>query len=214
MKIAVITAIFGGMDTPKPFAAQSVECDRIVITEENTRFPIPNLPPRLQAKYFKLQAHRVWPFYDAYVWIDGNIEIKHPDFVKIMTENLYTIRIQAHHERKTIREEIEFILASDNPYLTTRYGSQPLKREYEYYLALGMSENALLYSCNLFAYEKTELNALFFNKWWDLVLRWSWFDQSAFSFLTKLDPYITPFYLGEMFDNPYFTLHPHDNWQQ
>ena len=67
MKIAVITAIFGGIDTPKPFVSQSVPCDRIVITEENTPVPLPNLPPRLQAKYFKLQAHRVWSEYDAFV---------------------------------------------------------------------------------------------------------------------------------------------------
>ena len=106
MKTAVITAVFGGMDTPKPFAPQSVECDRIFITEENSPFPLPNLPPRLQAKYFKLQAHRAFPEYDAYVWIDGNIEVTSPDFVKVMTHRLSGIRIQKHHERKTIEEEI------------------------------------------------------------------------------------------------------------
>ena len=45
MKIAVITAVFGGMDTEKPFCKQSVDCDRIFINEQNSPFPLPNLPP-------------------------------------------------------------------------------------------------------------------------------------------------------------------------
>lgn len=223
MKIAVVTAIFGDMETPKPFVEQSVPCDRIVITEANSPFPLPNLPPRLQAKYFKLQPHRVWPEYDVFVWIDGNIEVKSPDFVKVMTENLSGIRIQRHHERQTIGEEIAHILESDNPYVTTRYGKQPLWEEYEYYLREGMPENAPLYSCNIFAW-KYPLHrpaiAGFFDAWQDLVLSWSWFDQSAFAFLAwyysgkNFGVKIESIDLGQMFDNPYFTLHPHERWQQ
>lgn len=216
MKIAVITAIFGGMDTPKPFVEQSVQCDRIVITEANSPFPLPNLPPRLQAKYFKLQAHCVFTGYDIYVWIDGNIEITSPDFVKVMTENLNGIRIQKHHERATIGEEIEHILASENPYVTTRYGKQPLKQEYEYYLSQGMPENALLYSCNIFAFNKYRNGGGFLNFWWDLVLGWSWFDQSAFSYLAAgLNRFveIEPIDLGAYYANPYFIHHNHEKIQ-
>lgn len=215
MKIAVVTAIFGDMETPKPFAAQSVGCDRYVFTPENSPFPLPNLPPRLQAKYFKLQAHCVLHHYDAYIWVDGNIEIKHPDFAKVMTDDIEGIRIQQHHERATIGEEIAHILASDNPYVTTRYGNQPLRDEYEYYLSKGMSADAPLYSCNLFSYSSRAEVCMLFEDWWHLVLRWSWFDQSAFSFLAEqYSGMVQTVRLGQMFDNPYFTLHPHDKWQQ
>lgn len=224
MKIAVVTAIFGGKDTQKPFPPQSVECDYYCFTEENTPVPLPNLPDRLKAKYFKLQMHRVLPIYDAYVWIDGNIEVKSPDFVKVMTDGLDGIRIQRHHERQTIKEEIEFILSSENEYLTTRYGAQPLKQEYEWYLSQGMPEWATLYSCNIFAFrinegrnskKYTKICKEFFTKWWILVCEWSWFDQSAFSFLAHKRGFysayfdVLPISLGPMFDNPYFTLHPH-----
>ena len=184
MKIAVVTAIFGGKDTPKPFPSQSVECDYYCFTEANSPVPLPNFPDRLKAKYFKLQAHRVLPGYDAYVWIDGNIEVKSADFVKVMTDRLDGIRIQRHHERDTIKEEIDFILASKNEYLTTRYAAQPLKEEYEHYLSKGMREDAPLYSCNVFSYTCfTPINRSIIERWWSLVLAWSWFDQSAFSFL-------------------------------
>lgn len=212
MKIAVITAVFGGMDTPKSFAPQSVECDRIFITEENSPFPLPNLPPRLQAKYFKLQAHRAFPEYDAYVWIDGNIEVTSPDFVKVMTDGLSRVRIQRHHERQTIKQEIDLIVGSNNPYLETRYGKQPLKQEYEYYLKQGMSEDAKLYACNIFAYGRKV--KIIVDWWWDLVLQWSWFDQSAFSYLNWMTACAKPVELGPMFNNPYFILHPHTNWNQ
>lgn len=212
MKIAVITAVFGDMDTPKPFATQSVECARIFVTEENSPFPLPNLPPRLQAKYFKLQAHRAFPEYDAYVWIDGNIEVTSPDFVKVMTEDLEGIRIQRHYERKTIREEIEFILASNNQYLRTRYGEQPLLREYEFYLNAEMPDSSSLYSCNIFSYPAHKRNLL--DWWWDMVLQWSWFDQSAFSYLNWMTACAKPVELGPIFNNPYYILHPHTNWNQ
>lgn len=217
MKIAVVTAIFGGKDTQKPFAAQSVPCDYFCFTEANSPVPLPNLPDRLKAKYFKLQMHRVLPLYDAYVWIDGNIEVTSSDFVKVMTEGLDGIRIQRHHERQTIGEEIDFILASDNVYLTTRYGAQPLKQEYEWYLSQGMPEDAPLYSCNIFAYNVNGWGAFIYQGWWLLVLEWSWFDQSAFSFsaweiaskLPKEQYMVDPINLGPMFNNPHFVLHSH-----
>jgi hypothetical protein len=214
MKIAVVTAIFGGKDTQKPFAAQSVPCDYFCFTEANSPVPLPNLPDRLKAKYFKLQMHRVLPGYDAYVWIDGNVEVTSPDFVKAMTDGLEGIRIQRHHERQTIGDEIDFILRSDNVYLLTRYGAQPLQQEYEWYLEQGMPENAPLYSCNIFSYNWGQWggNNLFFNDWWSLCIEWSWFDQSAFSYLASLPSYyknVDPIALGPMFNNPNFVLHSH-----
>jgi len=221
MKIAVVTAIFGGKDTPKLFPPQSVPCDYFCFTEENSPVPLPNLPDRLKAKYFKLQMHRVLPGYDAYVWIDGNVQVTSADFIKVMTDDLSGIRIQKHHERQTIGQEIDFILASDNVYLTTRYGAQPLKQEYEWYLSQGMPEDAPLYSCNIFSFYNgrmgTGANGLFFNAWWNLVLAWSWFDQSAFSFLAEHCnksesgvAKVRTIDLGPMFNNPYFTLHSHE----
>jgi len=218
MKIAVVTAIFGGMDNPKPFPEQSIPCDYFCFTEENSPAPLPNLPDRLKAKYFKLQMHRVLPGYDYYVWIDGNIEVKNKEFVEFMTTNLlYGIAIQRHHERETIEQEVEFILSSDNVYLTQRYGNQPLRQEYEWYLSEEMPPDAPLYACNIFAMSNDDDyrgTPSFFDMWWQIVLQWSWFDQSAFSFLAEDRPSITRVIdLGPMFDNPYFTLHPHEKLQ-
>ena len=95
MRIAVITAVFGGIDKEKPFCAQSmpegVTVERFFFTEANSPIPLPNLPPRLQAKYFKTQSHHIPDLqgYDIHVWIDGNIEVTNKGFIAALTYPLF-----------------------------------------------------------------------------------------------------------------------------
>lgn len=235
MKIAVITAIFGNTDEVKPFCAQSmpegIEVERFVFNELNTPIPLPNLPPRLQAKYFKTQSHHIPALkgYDIHIWIDGNIEVTNKGFVVALVyplvdgtkqayeENrLSKITIQAHHERQTIEQEIGFILDSmDNPYLAVRYGSQPLEDEYNSYLDNGMPPTAKLYSCNVFARKVGRVSNEIFDEWWRLCVEWSWFDQSAFSYIaSRAEDVVHTVDLGGVCTSPYYTLHGHTQWNK
>lgn len=227
MKIAVITAIFGGTDEVKPFCAQSmpegVDVERFVFNEVNTPIPLPNLPPRLQAKYFKTQSHYIPALsgYDVHVWIDGNIEVINNGFVAALTYQLFNdiyarVTIQAHHERQNIEQEIGFILDSmDNPYLAVRYGSQPLEDEYNHYLDNGMPHSAKLYSCNVFARKVGNVSNVLFNEWWRLCVEWSWFDQSAFSYLaSRAQDVVAVVDMGGVCTSPYYTLHSHTQWNK
>lgn len=227
MKIAVITAIFGCTDEVKPFSAQSmpkgVEVERFVFNEVNSPIPLPNLPDRLKAKYFKTQSHRI-PIlqgYDVHVWIDGNIEVTNKGFVAALTYPLFSggstkITIQAHHERSTIEQEIGFILDSmDNPYLAVRYGVQPLEAEYNSYLDNGMPPTAKLYSCNVFARKVGRVSNEMFDEWWRLCVEWSWFDQSAFSYIaSRAQDVVHTVDLGGVCTSPYYTLHGHTQWNK
>ena len=226
MRIAVITAVFGGMDTEKTFVAQSLpegmEVERFFFTEENTPIPLPNLPPRLQAKYFKTQSHKVDVLkdYDIHIWIDGNIEVHNRGFVASLAyplfNNVFTkVCIQKHHERSTIGHEIEYILDSKNPYLVKRYGMQPLEDEYQYYLDKGMPDTASLYSCNVFARKVGAVSNTMFNEWWRLCIEWSWFDQSAFTYLANtMGDNVHVVDMGGVRTSPYYTLHGHTQWDQ
>lgn len=227
MKIAVITAIFGSTDEQKPFCAQSmpdgVEVERFVFNEVNTPVPLPNLPPRLQAKYFKIQSHTI-PYlqeHDIHIWIDGNIEVINKGFVAALTYPLFNdiyarVTIQAHHERTTIEQEIGFILDSmDNPYLAVRYEEQPLEDEYNYYLDAGMSPDAKLYSCNVFARKVGRVSNEIFDHWWRLCLEWSWFDQSAFSYIaSRAQDVVAVVDMGGVCTSPYYILHSHTQWNK
>ena len=230
IRVAVVSAVFGGVDTWKPFCKQVLPewaewAGLYRYDEANTPVPLPNLPDRLRAKYFKTQCYRVneWEKCnaDVVVWIDGNIEVTRPDFVEYMVtpiKNGSYFTIQKHHERNTIKEEIDFILSSDNPYLLIRYGKQPLAKEYDHYIRQGMSPDAPLYSCNVFAchVDRPYMWGLF-NDWWRLCVEWSWFDQSAFSYIaSSLDYkyYVHTVDLGGVLHSPYFKLHSHDVWNK
>lgn len=230
IRVAVVSAVFGGVDTWKPFCNQVlpewVEWAGLYrYDESNTPVPLPNLPDRLKAKYFKTQCYLVnnWEQCraDVVVWIDGNIEVIRPDFVEQMITHIKSgsfFTIQKHHERNTIKEEIDFILSTDNPYLLIRYAKQPLAKEYDYYIAKGMPQDAPLYSCNVFAaYINHPSTYALLDDWWRLCIEWSWFDQSAFSYLASFLDYshgIHPVDLGGVLHSPYFRLHSHDVWNK
>lgn len=231
IRVAVVSAVFGGVDTWKPFCKQVLPewaewAGLYRYDESNTPVPLPNLPDRLKAKYFKTQCHRIndWEQCGAnvVVWIDGNIEVMRPDFVDVMIrpikEKMAFFSIQKHHERNTIQQEIDFILSTDNPYLLIRYGKQPLAKEYEYYVKKRMPPDAPLYSCNVFAaYIKKSPFSSFYNDWWRLCLEWSWFDQSAFSYLAwsyGRTMRMSTVDLGGVLHSPYFKLHSHDVWNK
>lgn len=229
IRVAVVSAVFGGVDTWKPFCKQVLPewaewAGLYRYDEANTPVPLPNLPDRLRAKYFKTQCYRVneWEKCnaDVVVWIDGNIEVTRPDFVEYMVtpiKNGSYFTIQKHHERQTIGEEIDFILSTDNPYLLIRYGKQPLAKEYDYYIGQGMPSDAPLYSCNVFALYCEYFAIELLNEWWRLCLEWSWFDQSAFSYIASVNDYdvnIATVDLGGVLHSPYFKLHSHDVWNK
>jgi hypothetical protein len=222
VRVCVMTAIFGGVDEARPMVEQSLPegaiYERFIYTEQNTPFPLPNLPERLQAKYFKCNMAHAKPGYDVYVWIDGNVEVADPLFMGKLIAPLFLdntkITIQKHHERNTIKEEIDFILNSNNPYLTIRYGKQPLAAEYGYYIAQGMPHTAPLYSCNVFAHSNRNKAIQVMDEWWALCLQWSWFDQSAFSFLAWKHKCVGTVDLGGVTDSLYFKLHGHTVWNK
>jgi hypothetical protein len=222
VKVCVMSAIFGGVDIPRPMVDQSLPegaiYQRFIFTEQNTPFPLPNLPERLQAKYFKCNMHEVKPGYDVYVWVDGNVEVTDHLFLGKLIAPLFLgntkVTIQKHHERNTIQEEIQFILESNNPYLTIRYGKQPLADEYAWYKAHGMPDTTPLYSCNIFAYSNRAKAVELMREWWALCLQWSWFDQSAFSYLAWKHQCVGTVDLGGVVDSPLFRLHSHAIWNK
>jgi len=227
MKIALITAVFGGTDIEKPFCAQSmpdgIEVERFFFCEANTPIPLPNLPPRLQAKYFKTQSHHI-PIlqgYDVHIWIDGNIEVTHNLFARtliapLLSEKYAKVSIQAHHHRNTIQEEIAFITSSmGNPYLNVRYQSQPLQAEYDHYIQCGMPTTAPLYSCNVFARKIGAVSNTMFDEWWRMCVEWSWYDQTAFTYLAwQSQGVVCTVDMGGVVTSPYYTLHGHDDWER
>lgn len=191
MKIAIVSAVFGSIDTIKPLPAQDFYIyDEATFTEHNSvDYPFPNLNNRLRAKYFKTQMHRALPDYDLFVWLDGKIKVHSPYLLGAMIRELgeeNDIAVLKHSARHCIYQEIDYIeqeIFAGNKGLIERYADQPIRKEVEYYRANGYPENNGLFDCSMFIVRNTpEMNELF-NKWWDMCLRFSYFDQIALPFL-------------------------------
>lgn len=187
MKVAIITCNIGGIDKIYPPVKQTADFELFYYTENNLPFPFPALNNRLKGKYLKTQAHRFLK-HDIFIWIDGSVEITSEDFVEtIIDELLYSeVIIQPHTERKNVYEEFNYIqkrMQQGNPYLLKRYAGQPFDQEREFYLKQGLPKEFPLYQCSFFARANNKRMNTVFNEWWDMILRYSNFDQSQFSYV-------------------------------
>jgi hypothetical protein len=188
MKIAVVTAIFGPIDTVKVMPDQTISFDRHIFTQANSPFPFPNLNNRLKAKYFKCQMHKVLPGYDYYIWIDGKIKVTSPLFVESMINLLSKddIAVRVHATRHCIYQEVDYIesaMAAGDTGLIERYRNQPLRQEVEYYRSKGYPEGNGLYDCSVFIVRSQRWATAVLDEWWSLCLRFSYFDQTALQYV-------------------------------
>jgi len=188
-KVAVITANFGGMDSMRPIPQQTIPFDFACYSEANSPFPLANLDARMKAKYFKLQAHKLFN-QDILIWIDGNIEIKSPKFIEYLCEQINSsdIVIRKHPDRDCIYDEYDFILskmATGSKYLKARYSKSELEKEREGFKQIGFPSKAGLYWCGLFARRNNAWTNDLFDRWWNHSILWNNYDQNSFAVLTK-----------------------------
>jgi hypothetical protein len=147
----------------------------VVDIEVNTE-PINNYSNRLSGKYYK--THHI----QDSIWIDSSFSIKNKDFSKIIEDMLgdYDFMITRHPERKTLKEEYDYILKHLNdPYLKVRYGDEDWKTEIE---AFSDGFDAPLLNPAFFALRKEKTDKLM-SDWWDLILKYTIFDQSQLTYL-------------------------------
>jgi len=205
----VYTAMYGDYDTLKPQPVQDVPCDFICFTDKKDLAdpsgcwhiilaPQPPVHPRMQAKYFKLMSHRVFPdgqlaprydwpgrrkTYDFVVWTDASIRIFSSAFVREICgdvgENKWAM--PPHPQRDCIYRE-----ASYSTHLA-KYKDQPLEEQAASYRAAGHPEHWGLWACGLIARsgQLPEKVKALGEAWWEENLRWSYQDQVSLPYLLR-----------------------------
>src|SRR5262249_8622736 len=190
-----------------------------------TRVIAPNYPrhdfnPRLRAKYFKLQIHRLDEVRDHrwLVWADASLRFRDLSFLREHASVLAQLPAHRralmvpHPDRATVIEEFEFceqLIAGGHPYLTVRYADEKLREQIDYYLAGGWNVQAKLWSGGFWLVENTELVRRALDEWWDQNLRFSIQDQLSLPVI--LDRYgIEPQALSiNVTQNDYFDVGRH-----
>ncbi len=187
MRVAILTANIGSLDEVYPPAAQSEEYELFYYTENTLPFLLPNLDNRMKGKYFKTQAHKFLD-HDIFIWVDASIDITSKDFVKDIVQYLQgkDVVSSLHTQRDTPYRELAYVInkmKDGDRYLLQRYAKQPLYQEYEFYNQQELPRGYPLYNCYFFArWNNDKLNKAF-DLWWDLILRYSNFDQTQFSYV-------------------------------
>lgn len=196
MKVAIITANIGQFDTIRGIPKQSMEADFYCYDETNLPFPLANLNNRMKARYLKCNAHRFLPGYDAYIWIDGRIEVTGNSFVETIMEQLvdHDLVVYKHYERENIDQELDFILShirKGTPYIFSRYGNQQIEKEKALYKSEGIindSDKPLalhlpLVIGGVFARLNSEKVNAAFDEWWNRIVEFSCSDQTMLSYI-------------------------------
>lgn len=160
-RVAIISANLGSYDPPNTWpeleVPRGVELTCLRLTDAN-------VPPRTKAMTSRLQCGiPKWfgmdfaPDADVIVWIDASCAPT-PIAVSWFLERLGEAAVFRHPERRTIRDEYEFMVTRmarpGETYLTSRYAGEDLRGQFEMIEARGLA-GLPLYASTAFAYRTT-----------------------------------------------------------
>ena len=207
----VYTAIYGAYDDLKIPPPQDIPCDFICFTDnEEINDPTgtwhiivaarpPEHHPRMQAKWFKLMSHEVFPDgrlsdsfgysalagrqWDFAIWIDGSVQIRSAAFAREITGYVADNRwaIFTHSERDCIYDEGEYSVCM------VKYKGQPIAEQTAAYKRSGHPAHWGLWECTVIvrdAYTPAKLKELN-EAWWQENWRWSYQDQISLPYLLR-----------------------------
>lgn len=187
MKTAILTANIGGIDEMHAPPKQTVDYDFFYYTENTLPFPLPSLDNRMKGKYLKTQSHKILD-HNIFIWIDGCVKVLDGTFIAWALREIegYDIILCKHFDRDNVYDEIDCIvdnMRQGSNYLIERYGNQPFDKEKQFYHEQGMPKEYPLYNGWFFVRRNNERMNKVFDRWWDMVLRFTNFDQTQLAFV-------------------------------
>jgi SAM-dependent methyltransferase len=223
--VAIVTAVYGGYDRPRPQVEQDVEVDWIYFTADGDqevpepfrRIEVPPLSPgaedrsvsallNLSAKRFKMTP---WKFldHDLIIWIDANMEILSRGFAR---EALSSMRDGAafflHPRRDCVYQEAEALLGLESQ--GGKFADQPIAEQIDHYRIEGFPRAAGLWASGVIAWDPLEPKARRLgSEWFAEVNRWSIRDQLSLPVVARrvaVVPGIFPLPQLEVSSNPEF----------
>jgi hypothetical protein len=151
-------------------------------------------------------------------WADGSVQFRDPSFLLLEMQRLATlaprqrIALLPHPDRKTVREEYEFIsqqIAGGNEYLRLRYADEKMTEQMNFFGSRGWNIDTRLWLGTLWLIENNELTGRCWDSWWDQNLRYGMMDQLSLPVLLDhfgLEPQVIPL---NIYDNSFFAWVDH-----
>lgn len=191
-RVAVIAANLGAYDRQGAWPALTVPQGVVVDVH---RFDDTTLPPRplamtsrLRCGIPKMFGWQMRPGYQAYIWIDASCAPT-PIAVEWFLTQLgqAELAVFRHPDRRTIREEYEFLKARlakpGERYLTSRYTGEWLDELYAWICNDDAFIDGALFASTAFVYRPTARVTAMLKEWWITKTRWHLHDQIAWPYL-------------------------------
>jgi hypothetical protein len=233
VRAIVYTAIFGGYDALKQPVAQDVPCDFVYFTDAKMPARVGAwrtirvkrdlaIHPRIQAKWFKLMSHRIFPrgrlaFHyaplacraraDLSMWVDGSIQITSSRFVGDMRERLADgdWAMFMHPDRDCIYEEAQASVGM------RKYRNLPIFPQVDAYRSI-VPRHGGLYACTVIVRREPSAERLraVHELWWGENLKWTYQDQLSLPFVLRRTGGPDPVAIQEcLWSNSWFDILPH-----
>lgn len=148
------------------------------------------MTPRLQSKIPKCFAWQLKPGYDYYLWIDGNLQLSHPDTLKYFYDNIgdSDIVVWKHPSRPNIRQEVRYTRKGINQqslYVLSRYLGEQLAEMYDVVDKDVDYSDDLLIIGGIFFYRNSPQVQAALKEWWYYQTRYILQDQISFPYALK-----------------------------
>lgn len=191
MKIAVVTAIFGGIDTFKEVPNQTLkDVDFFYFDEQNNTLGLQSGSDRLLAKYYKVCAHKIMPEYDIFIWIDGNMEVTSDKTIQYLIDELSDndLLIQKHwidciyDDASDMLSSMKDSKSATNEYLTKRFTVEEIEKQIDAY-GSKIKPHDGYWLGGLFARRNNKCANDFFDQWWKEIQSYGLRDQFSFAYL-------------------------------
>lgn len=219
-RVALITTIFGGyaklMNVPEGVELQAdlycITDDPDLETNGQWKIIVPDYPrrdlhPRMRAKFFKMFP---WDLpelknYEAFIYIDGSIEITSGDFVRYCMNNLKKDMVLFKHPQRDCIYE-EQIHSSE----LKKYQNESIADQVEAYRSVYPAHGGL-YACGVMAFKNNATVKQFMGAWWWENVKWSYQDQISFPVICKLLNFQPSVFPDNQYKNNLFKIHWHDD---
>jgi hypothetical protein len=188
--VVIYTANFGGYDQTREQVAQDVDVDWLYLTdgqkgpdrpdEWDVRVVAPTEEhPNLAAKVYKAQPPWEMGEWKLAVWIDANMQITDPSFVRQATSYLNDgVAFWAHPRRDCVYEEARVCIPGGPEAQNGRYRNLPIARQMDAYSAEGFPEHWGLFATGTTIWTRKASERLG-AAWLAECRRWGFQDQLA-----------------------------------
>jgi len=232
-KICIYTAVFGGYDPLRSAVKQSLPTDFVCFTDRigigrskpwivRRSIAKPSMSPRMQAKWFKMHAHKLfpngaplvsfWPFkhrrYDFTIWIDASLEVTSPTFAAEVISQVGSsgLAVFPHPDRDCIFDEA---VASSH---WAKYKGQNLSEQAAAYRAEGYPAHNGLVAAGILVRDVNAPNLPGLDEaWWEENLRWTYQDQLSLPVVWWRAGQRFSVINAGLWTNSWFRYHPHPN---